>query len=81
MNDISTPDGKIGNSTLDFSGILCHTIGMNKTRLGWATNDKLNDIMEECIRCEKLQRDADRLARAQGVAFGTWTLAQVDTIG
>ena len=30
---------------------------MKKTRLGWATNDKLNDIMEECIRCRH-QREA-----------------------
>ena len=61
---------------------------MKKTRLGWATNDKLNDIMEECIRCEKLQREADRLARAQGAKFGTWcvrdahwTVDQVHTLG
>ena len=45
---------------------------MRKTRLGWATNDKLNSIMEECIRCERLQREADILARKQGAVFGTW---------
>ena len=61
---------------------------MKKTRLGWATNDKLNDIMEECIRCERAQREADRLARAQGAKFGTWcvrdahwTVDQVHTLG
>ena len=54
---------------------------MNKTRLGWATNDKLNSIMEECIRAEKLQREADILARKQGASFGTWTLSKVSTIG
>ena len=46
---------------------------MKKTRLGYASNDKLNSIMEECIRCEKLQRDADILARKQGAKFGTWS--------
>ena len=56
-------------------------MSMKQTRLGWATNDKLNDIMEECIRFEKLQRDADRLARAQGAKFGTWSVDQVHTIG
>ena len=56
-------------------------MSMKQTRLGWATNDKLNDIMEECIRCEKLQREADRLARAQGAKFGTWTVDNLSTFG
>lgn len=54
---------------------------MKKTRLGYASNDKLNSIMEECIRCEKLQREADILAREQGAKFGTWTVNNLSTFG
>ena len=56
-------------------------MSMKQTRLGWASNDKLNSIMEECIRCEKLQRDADILARKQGAKFGTWSVDNLSTIG
>ena len=54
---------------------------MKQTRLGYASNDYLNSIMEECIAAEKRSQQLDRDARAAGATFGTWTLAKVSTIG
>ena len=61
---------------------------MKKTRLGYASNDFLNSIMEECVAAEKRSQQLDRDARAAGATFGTWcvrdahwTLAKVSTIG
>ena len=43
---------------------------MNKTRLGYASNDFLASIMEDCLAADRAAIEADRAARAAGATLG-----------
>ena len=49
---------------------MCHTISMNKTNTGYASNSYLASIMDECIAAERAATIADRAARAAGATYG-----------